>query len=387
MSPDDALRAAVEDGAVAGVTAMAVTGGGALHVGSAGERALGGGAPMGPDTLMQLASMTKLITTVAALKLIEARRLELDAPAGAYVPEIDRLRVLAGWEGGAPVLRAPARPITVRHLMTHTAGMPYALWSAAQARYNAHAGIPSVTTGAPEALMGALMADPGERWQYGIATDWLARVVSEVSGASIGTVLRDEVLGPLGMDDTSYRITPAMRPRLAAMHARRADGGLTIRDWARPQDPPVEEGGGGLYGAAEDYAKLLAMLLNGGRAGDGRLLAPETVAAMARPAIGSVPVAPMPSTNRDVAMDLDLLDGMAGTFGFGSLVLTEAAPTGRSAGSFSWAGIANTYFWVDPARGLAGLWMAQVLPFLDPPVRAACLAYEAAVYRMAEAGG
>ncbi len=384
---DAALTEAVESGAVAGVTGMVIGRDGPLHVGSAGERSLGGGEPMRPDTVMLIASMTKLLTTIAAMRLLEAGRIDMDAPAASYVPAIGDLRVLAGWRDEAPVLRPPDRPVTIRHLATHTAGMPYALWSAAQARYNAHAAIPSVTTGDPKSLMGALTADPGTRWDYGIATDWLAQVVRAVDGRSIGAYVRGEILEPLGMSDTGYRVTPSMRRRLAAVHARAPDGGLAPRDFHRLQEPPVEEGGGGLYSTAADYAKVLTLLLNGGYAFGVRLLHEETVAMIARPAVGDVPIRRMASTAPDLAADLDLLPGTGATFGPGGLILTEAAPTGRSAGSMSWAGIANTWFWVDPIRGIAGLWMSQTLPFLDPRVRDACLAYEAAAYAMLDAAG
>lgn len=373
-----ALDRAVETGAVAGVAAILLDADGPAHRGAAGERSRGSGAPMATDSVMLLASMTKLLTVLSAMTFVEEGRLDLDAPAGTYVPEIDALPVLAGWDGATPILRAPVRRVTTRHLATHTAGMPYGLWDADRARYDAAIGIPSVRTGDPKALTGALTRDPGEAWDYGTSIDWLAQVVARIGGASIGTVIRERLTGPLGMDDTGHRITPAMRDRLARIHVRDADGDLRATDSVRRQDPVVEEGGGGMYGTAEDYARLLRMLLDGGVHSGGRILSEATVRATFAGATGGLRVRRMATTNSAAAADLDFGHAAAPSIALAGIRLEAEAATGRGIGSVGWAGIANTFWWIDPARGRAGVWMAQVAPFLDPATHAASLDWERA---------
>ena len=335
---------------------------------------------MALDSVMLVASMAKLLPTIAVMQLIEQGILRLDDRAENHVPDISALQVLDRWSGGKPKLRPPARPITIRHLLSHTAGMPYTVWNAEQGKYNEYAGIPSVLSGDSKSLMGALMSDPGTRWEYGIATDWLSKVVESVSGKSIGAFLKAEIFEPLGLADTGYFITPPMRSRLAKVHARTANGTLQETDMERPQNPPVEEGGGGIYTTVADYGTILRMLLNQGKLDEHRILQPESVVLMGRNAIGGLRVRPHQTVMPAVAADLDMYPGVEKSFGLGLMILEEDAPTGRPAGSLSWAGIANTYFWIDPKNQIAGLWFSQTMPFLDADTVHAYYAFETAVY-------
>ena len=378
---DDMLRAAVERGDVPGVAAIAADRDGVLYEGAFGERVLGGSVAMTLDTVVLLASMTKPITATAAMQLVEQGKLDLDAPAARYVPKIGEVQVLDGWDpAGKPRLRAPTREITLRHLMTHTAGFGYGLWDPEVARYNEAEAIPSVLSGDPRALQSALMFDPGARGEYGISMDWVAKVVEAVSGQSLGAYMQAHILVPLGMDNTGYKITPDMRARLAKVHQREEDGSFTPTDLEREQDPVVEMGGGGLYSTASDYIRFVRMMLNDGALDGNRVLEAETVAQMSKNAMGEVRVSALGTQSSGFSADLEMFPEIAKSWGLSFMINEGAAPTGRAAGSLAWAGITNTYFWIDPATGIGGVYFAQALPFLDARVLASYLAFETAVY-------
>ena len=379
---DAVLGESVSTGALPGVVAGATNRDGDLYLGGFGERVLGGGEEMTPDTVGWIASMTKAITTAAAMQLVEQGRLELDAPASEVAPGLGDTAVLEGFDGdGNPRTRPPRRPITLRHLLTHTSGFVYDIWNESMVRYQEATGTPGIIECRNACLTTPLVFDPGERWDYGIGVDWAGKMVEAVSGQRLGEYLRDHLLGPLGMDDTAFRITDAMRARLAKIHMRGEDGSLAPQmELEIPQDPEFEMGGGGLYGTVGDYLRFIRMILNRGRANGEQLLAPGTVDAMSRNQIGEHRVRALKTVIPPFSNDAEFFPGMPKTWSLGFMINTEEAPTGRSAGSLAWAGLANSYYWIDPARGVGGAWLAQVLPFVDEKAVPAYLAFERAVY-------
>ena len=382
QTADRLLSNAIADGAVPGVVAGATDLGGNLYLEGFGERVLGGGEEMTPDTVGWIASMTKALTGAAAMQLVERGQLDLDAPAREVVPALGEARVLEGFEeDGTPRTRAPRRDITLRHLLTHTAGFSYETWSASILTYQAATGTPGIISCQEAALRTPLLFDPGDRWEYGISIDWIGKMVEAVSGQRLGEYLRDHLLEPLGMRDTAFRITDAMRARLAKIHQRVDDGSLVpLMDLEMPQDPEVELGGAGLYGTIGDYLCFIRMMLNGGRVNGEQILAPETVATMSRNQMGTCRVVPLRTVIPPFSNDADFFPEMPKTWGFTFMINTEDAPTGRSAGSLAWAGLANSYFWIDQAKGLGGAYMTQVLPFADEKSLPLYLAFESAVY-------
>jgi CubicO group peptidase (beta-lactamase class C family) len=314
-----------------------------------------------------MASMTKAITGAAAMMLVEAGKLSLDAPASALVPGIGALGVLEGFdEAGQPKLRPAKRPITLRHLLTHTSGYAYDMWSADIARFRKATGTPAVGTCRNAALALPLLFDPGEDWSYGIGIDWAGKMIEAATGETLGAHLTRVIFEPLGMVDTSFRLRPDQRARLAAMHGRGADGALAVIPFEVPQEPEFETGGGGLYGTARDYLAFARMILNGGRHGDIRLLKAATVAEMARDQIAPLAVRPMISAVPSATRDADFFPGMANGWGLTFLVNRKPSPQGRSAGGLAWAGLGNTFYWIDHGRGTAGIFLSQILPFFDP---------------------
>jgi CubicO group peptidase (beta-lactamase class C family) len=378
---DTLLSGSVARGEVPGVVAMVTDRNDVLYEGAFGARALGEAAAMTVDTVLYLASMTKPITAAAAMALVERGALDLDWPAGRWCPELGRVQVLEGFDAtGEPILRPPRRPVTLRHLLTHTSGFGYEIWNADILRFLRLRGLPEIGGGRLAALGTPLVADPGERWVYGIGIDWAGRMVEAASGTSLGAFLREALFEPLGMASTGFRVTPPMRSRLAKVHQRGPDGALAAIDWEMPREPEFEEGGDGLYGTVEDYVRFARMILGGGKLGATRVLREETVATMATNHLGDVRVGALRTAMPERSNDVEFLPGVAKGWGLSFVINLEGAPGGRSAGSLAWAGIANTYFWIDPARAIAGVLATQVLPFADVHALPLALAFERTVY-------
>lgn len=379
---DDLLGAAVERGDVPGVVAVVVNRDEVLYEGAFGKRNLTTGEPMTYDTVCWIASMTKAITGACTMQLVEQGKLDLNAPAEQWVPMLKEAQVLEGWDDeGKPKLRPPQRPITLRQLLTHTAGFSYEFWSADILRYQEVAGVPNIASGRIAALKTPLLFDPGERWEYGIGIDFAGLAVEAVSGKKLSAYMQEHLLGPLGMRDTAFKIRPDMRARLATIHARGDDGTLTPIAFELPQDPEFDLGGGGLYGTAGDYARFVRMVLNRGELDGVRVLDAETVDMMCQNVIGDLRVTPMKSVMPQFSNDAEFFPGLPKGWGLTWQVNLEPAPTGRSAGSLQWAGLANSYFWIDPVRGIGGVYMTQITPFADVKSLPLFEAFETEVYR------
>jgi CubicO group peptidase (beta-lactamase class C family) len=371
MTPDAVLRASIGD--VPGVVALAANRDGVIYEGAFGERALGSGIAMTLDTVFWVASMTKVITSTCALQLVERGLLELDAP----LPQLAHAQVLVGFDhSGSPLLRAPARPVTLRHLLTHTAGFGYDVWNPMIYRYLEYVG-PSVV-GRDRFLGTPLLFDPGERWEYGVNTDWVGAVVEEVSGETLDAYMRTNVFEPLGMHDTGFVLSADQRARLVGRHQRQRDGSLTVVPYEVPPMPTWFMGGGGLYSTGPDYLRFLRALLAGGEG----ILQRNTVEDMCRNHIGDIPAGVLRSVIAASSFDHDPYPGQPIRWGLGGMLNLEAFEGGRAAGSLAWAGLANTYWWLDPTHGITSVLMTQILPFADPTVLRIYADFERAVYNV-----
>jgi methyl acetate hydrolase len=277
-----------------------------------------------------------------------------------------------------------SRPITLRHLLTHTAGFCYDMWNGDMVRYLDATGTPAFRTGLNAALKVPIMAEPGTRWEYGTNLDFVGKAVEAASGIRLDAYLRDHIFAPLGMADTAFRIGPSQRERLVRMHSRSA-GALTPIAFEIGQDPEFHAGGGGLYGTAPDYIKFTQMILNKGRGNGHQLLQPDTVATMAENHIGDLSMTRMNSAIATASNDVELYPGMEKKWGLSFMINTEPTPEGRSSGSLSWAGLANTYYWIDPARDITGVILMQLLPFADPACLETFAGFERSVYAALDA--
>jgi methyl acetate hydrolase len=379
---DKILRSATEAGDVPGVVALAATREGLVYQGVAGKRALPEGPDATVDSVFWIASMTKAVTSTAAMQLVERGKLQLDQPIGEILPELASPRVLEGFgASGEPKLRPAKRPITMRHLLTHTAGFGYDIWNPDLLRYEEKTGTPSIISCENKALSMPLTFDPGDRWDYGINIDWVGKAVERVSGQTLGDFFRENLFEPLGMKDTLFKLGDVQRRRLVGMHTRQTDGSLVPMAFEIPQEPEFQMGGGGLYGTAADYLAFETMFLNEGRASGGQqVLKPETVRAMGENQVGALNVRLLKTAIPAYSNDAEFFPGMVKKWGLAFMINTERVPGGRSAGSLAWAGLGNTYFWIDPAKCIAGVILMQLVPFADSKALKLYDRFEKAVY-------
>jgi len=381
---DRVLSAATDKGEIPGVVALAATAQGPVYQGAAGKRALPAGPDMTVDSVFWIASMTKAITSTAAMQLVERGKLALDKPISEVLPELAAPKVLDGFDAaGEPKLRPAKRPITLRHLITHTAGFGYDIWSPDLLRYEEKKGIPGIISCENLALTMPLTFDPGDRWDYGINIDWIGKAVERVSGQPLGTFFRENLFEPLGMKDTGFKLGEAQRARLVGMHTREPNGSLAPMPFEIPQEPEFQMGGGGLYGTASDYLAFELMILNEGRANGKQVLKPETVRAMGENQMGALNVRLLKTAIPPYSNDAEFFPGMVKKWGLGFMISTERVPGGRSAGSLTWAGLGNTYFWIDPAKRIAGVILMQLVPFADAKALDLYDKFEKAIYAAA----
>ena len=352
---DGVLKQAVDAKEVPGVVAMAATDKGKVYEGAFGTRDLGKGPDMTLDTFFRIASMTKAITCTAALQLVEQGKLKVDDPVPAIDPALSSPQVLDGFDAaGAPILRPVKRPITLRHLMTHTAGFSYEVWDGNTQRYVKVSGMPSTATGKVAALRMPLVFDPGDKWEYGVNIDWVGRIVESVSGQPIDAYFKDRIFGPLNMKDTGFVSSPEQRARQASVHQRQADGSLVPQPLETPFLPEFYAGGGGLYSTANDYLSFLQMLLNGGSFEGKTYLKPETFKMMATDYV---------APGSGVERDFFYFPGDGFGFGLGLALRTDAGNTKPSppgsVGELKWDGASGCYFVVDRKQDMFFVLMEQ----------------------------
>ena len=379
---DGLLEQAVQAGHIPGVVAAASSSQGTVYEAAFGERALGRGVAMTTDTVFWLASMTKPIVGAAAMQLVEQGKLTLDEPAAKFLPELADVKLLSGWDStGQPVVRAPQAQITLRQLLTHTAGFTSDIWNVDSARYLKTMNLPRAGSGKKIALSVPLTFEPGTRWEYGINIDWAGQVVAAVSGMRLGEYIQKNIAEPLGMSNTGFKISPSMRSRLATVHQRDPlTGVLSTTPFEVSQDTEFDPGGGGLYSTAGDYLRFTRMILNQGRGNGNQILKPETIALMSKNAMGPLRVSLLRTQNPAASLDAEFFPGIEKSWGLTFMINEQQAPTGRSIGSLAWAGLPNAFFWIDPKKDLAGVILMQVLPFVDPHAIGLFTAYEKAVY-------
>jgi methyl acetate hydrolase len=335
-----------------------------------------GAAGIAPDAVFRLFSLTKPVGTVAAMILVERGALALDTEVAAVLPEFGALHVLERLTPAGAVTRPPRTPVTLRHLLTHTSGLSTGTFDRRQAEWHGITGAPGILAGTRAAMRYPLQFEPGAAWSYGIGVDWAGRMVEAVDGRPVDRFVTEEVLGPLGMAHTVFEPCGALAPMLA-----RGPHGFVPAEMAPPARPEVYGMGAALHGTAGDYLRLLRMFLRGGELDGRRILAESTVELMGRNHIGALSVPLLRSTLPAVSHDVDLFPGIRSTWSLGFQRVEADVPDRRRAGSLGWAGIANTHAWLDPAAGVAGVFMTQLLPFLDPAAMTTVDEFERAAYR------
>ena len=370
---DRALQARVSAREIPGVVAMAANQQSVVYEGAFGFRDMATASRMSADTVFRIASMVKLLTSVAAMQLVERGKLKLDEPAGNIDPTLGSAQVLTGFDAkGVPQLRPAQKPVTLRNLLTHTSGFSYLLWDPNVVRYLKRA---RRNPALP------LMFEPGSRWAYGGSLDRVGRMVEIAGGQSLDRYFSDHITGPLGMNDTGFSLSEKQRARQASLHVRDSNGKLLPQPLEKPNVPKAFSGGGGIYSTAPDYLTLLQALLNGGSFRETRILRPETVALMSANQIGNLEAGILKTTNPALSNDVDFFPGVRLRWGLGHMINIDPVADGRKAGSLTWAGLFNTYYWLDPTMRIAGVIMMQILPFADRQALKAYRQFERGICR------
>ena len=369
-SIDSILRTGIAQHKIPAAVAMFASADKVLYSGAFGTRNADG-PPVAIDSIFQIASMTKAVTTVAALQLVEQGKVTLDEPVSRILPALSNPQVLDHFDlDGKPVLRTAKVPITLKHLLTHTSGLCYDTWDETAFRYSKTAGVPGNAAPPP------LMFDPGTRWQYGTGVDEAGRLVEAISGMTLENYFQAKIFRPLGMADTSYIVPESKFERLVTGYTRQPDGSLKPNERRLPNPPKTFSGGGGLYSTAADYVRFTQMILHKGAG----ILQPQTVGSMEVNQIGAATAGKMKSFVPDRSSDVDIQPGHTEKWGLGFLINTTAYKGGRTAGSLAWAGLYNTYYWIDPKKSRCGVLLMQFLPFADKDALGLLSDFEHAVY-------
>lgn len=374
---DTALRAAIERKDVPGVVAIAADKNGVIYQGAFGMAEGGAGRVMRTDAIFRIASMTKAVTSVALMQLVEEGKVALDDPVAKYFPEFANPMVFESFDPATRDYRVrPAKTaITVRHLLTHTSGLGYTFTSAVLRDFKPREG--------EKYTIGPLLFEPGTDWIYGTGVDWAGRLVEKLSEKTLEAYFQERIFGPVKMPDTSFNVAEEKQARLVNVYRHAADGGYTEQPRQAPRPTTRFNGGGGLNSTAGDYLRFLQMVLNGGELGGARILKPETVALMEKNHIGAVGVRAVKSAQPDSSADFTFVADGRDKWGIGFMITADAVPGKRAAGSLSWGGIDNTFFWADPVRGVAGVIMMQFLPFADAKALGVYDTFERGVYQLA----
>ncbi len=377
-SIDATIRGGMTRRKIPTVVAMVGTADKITYTGAFGKRDATSGVDARLDTIFAIASMTKAITTTAAMQLVEQGKVDLHVPVSKYLPELAKLDVLDGFDSaGKPILHPATKPVTLHHLMTHTSGFAYDVWDARMLKYNTMHGGPSAGVVAP---LTPLIFEPGTRWQYGTGLDWTGRLVEAVSGLTLEQYMRRNILDPLGMKDTTFVFPKEKFDRLAGSYTRQANGEVKPSPRAMPAVPKQFNGGGGLYSTAPDYIAFMQMILNRGKGRGNRILQPKTVAMMTTNQIGEISAGKLKTVRPEISSDVDFHPGVKDGYTYGFLINAVGYQGGRSAGSLAWAGVDNTYYWIDPKRSLCAVVMMQFLPFADLQAVGLLGDFEKAVY-------
>ena len=369
---DTLLHAAVERHDVPGVVAEVTNRQRTLYRGAFGKLDERGAVGMPADAIFQIYSMTKLVTSAAIMMLKEQGLLGLDDMVSRYLPELKGIEVIAAFDesDGSYATRPAACEITLRHLLTHTAGFGYA--------FSNHT-ISKLSDRLPDNP--PLLHDPGSRWNYGPSTRVLGRVVERITGEPLDVFFESRIFQPLGMEDTGFDLKPEDCPRMAPRF-RRINGQLVGEQNPVSYEPRVF-GDGGLLATANDYIRFLQMLLGLGQFGGSRLLKEQSVTEMTKNQIGNLVVEKQPGAIPDISNPFPLGAG-EDNFGLGFQLQVGAESGARSPGSYSWSGLHNTHFWADPKQGIAAMLMMQVLPFFEDRCIQLLMDFEESIYRNLE---
>jgi methyl acetate hydrolase len=369
------LADAVSRGDVPGVVALVVDRDKVLYHEAFGKMNTAKNVPMAKDTIFRIASMTKAVTSVGVMQLVEQGQVGLDDDVSKFIPRLKSPQVFGTYDerAGTYETHATKKSITIRQLLTHTSGIGYS-WS------DHGLNIAQKKTGATNDSELPLVHEPGEQWTYGASTRVLGELIETMTGEKIDAYLEKHILGPLGMRDTSYTVPAGKYSRVVTTN-QRANG--TVTEAQNPDPIPATiRGDGGLFSTAADYSRFVQMVLNKGQLGGVRILKESTIAEMSKNQIGRVKVRLQPTADplRSKPYPLGAGEDVWG-LGFQIAAPKSPNPSMRSPGSLSWAGINNTFYWIDPQKQVGAVILMQVLPFYDEGALRVLQGFEERVYK------
>ena len=377
---DALLERACEQGAVPGVVAIIADGDAIAYTRAYGSAHIERGVTLRPDAIFRVASLTKAIVAIAVLQRVERGQLDLDTPVGDIIPAFDTVQVLEGFDGDTPRLRSPRRRATVRNLMTHTSGVTYDAFHEDLLRYGAVSGVPMPSSGLKASFASPMIVDPGERFTYGMSTDWTGQVLEALTDQPLAEIVRDSVTGPLGLRDVAFRLSPEQTHRLAPVHMRQADGSFAVIDFEWPAEPEFDSAGHGLYATAADYMAVQQLLMRGGELRGVRLLEPQTVAMMTSDELLKQGIRMQRLRSARPEFSYDLVPRPNASWGLDIEIATADTPGLRPKGSFGWCGTFNNFYWIDPDNGIAAGLHMSYLPLFDPAAMELYEQFERAIY-------
>jgi len=373
---DDHFRRYVDDGRLPGWTVVVARDGRVVHRSTYGLRDVEAGEPTTGDTIYRIYSMTKPITSLACMMLVEEGRLQITDPVSTWIPSFGDMRVFVGGSSVAPITRPAVEHLRVWHLLTHTAGMTYG-WSYVdavddiyrRAGFEYGFGGRSSLAEAVDGLAALPLAfDPGTSWNYSVATDVVGRIVEIASGMPFDEFVETRILRPLGMRDTGFSVAAESAHRLAALY-RHAPGGNQVVEGsavAALRAPRAPSGGGGLFSTARDYLRFMRMLEHGGELDGVRIASPTTIELMTMNHLpGNADVS---SFGRTLGEEV-FYDGLGFGLGFSVVVNQAKTRVACAEGTYGWGGMASTVFWIDPAEEVSAAFFTQLMPSTTHPIR------------------
>ena len=374
------LAAMVDAEDAVGVVVAAADDRGVGYLGAAGFQDREAGVVMRDDSIFYIASMTKAVTSVAAMQCVERGVLDLDAPISSVLPCLSEPSILVGYDdAGEPIYRTARTAITLRHLLTHTSGLAYTTWNPELFAFRQRQPEATPIAGPDLRRSAPLMREPGEQWDYSTSTDFVGLAIEAATGMTLGDYFDEHIFQPLGLTDSRYVVADRSAPRLAARYLRGTDGTLE-REPPEPA-PTFFGGGGGLHSTASDYLRFLSALLRLDYVTDtAPLLSAATFAQMCENQIGAGIAGQLPTAEPQRSNPMSFFPEARPGWTLGFLLNREPLTGRRAAGSLSWGGLYNSYYWLDPASRVAGVMFTQVLPFADPRILKRFDAFERCVY-------
>ena len=369
---DRALAEALADSDLPGMVALVTSGDSVLYRRALGVTGVGSNKPMVTDGIFRIHSMTKPITSLALMMLVERGEVDLDAPASRYLADLREREVLVSVDTteNRALTRPPSREITVRDLLRHTSGFAYT--------FSNHELLAMEENGGIGGRAQPILHDPGERWTYGVGTAFVGWIVEEISKQALPDFLRAEIFEPLGMNDTSFNLGPSEIDRLVDL-ARRVDGVVT--SGPRPDSLVGQgRGDGGLVSTADDYARFIQLILGRGELDSVRLLSEAAVEEMSRNQLEGITVIEQPGAIPNLSRPFPPTGAGQDGFSLAFQVSTEEVEDRRRPGSLSWSGLGNAHFWVDPTTGIGVVLLFQIFPFYDEAVLDVMNRFEKVLY-------